>query len=154
MEADAVISVKDVAGLLFAARERIDFYWNFYVVVVVAVVGWLVSLKKRLTVPMKVLVSVVYLIAATMNFVGLYSAYTFAEALRTDLLRMVAGTPLKETRLILDQHSYIAHRWGALWAHIALGVPILLAVWFARFSDHDASTRDQAGGTAEKQGPA
>ena len=30
MESGAGIIIKDVADLLFAARERIDFYWNFY----------------------------------------------------------------------------------------------------------------------------
>ena len=76
------MSIRDVADLLFAARERVDFYWNFYVVVVIAVIGWLVSLKKTLTRSMKLLVSVAYVIAAVMNYVGLYGSYTFAEALR------------------------------------------------------------------------
>jgi hypothetical protein len=87
------MTIKDVADLLFAARERIDFYWNFYVVVVIAVIGWFVSLKKTLTRPMKLLVSVVYLIAAATNLLGLYSSYTLAEALRADLVRMAAMTP-------------------------------------------------------------
>jgi hypothetical protein len=43
------MSIKDAIDLLFAARERIDFYWNFYVVVVIAVVGWIVTRKEPLT---------------------------------------------------------------------------------------------------------
>jgi hypothetical protein len=135
MDPAATINIKDVADLLFAARGRIDFYWNFYIVVVIGVIGWLVSLKKRLTLPMKVLVSVVFLIAAATNFVGLYSSYMLAEALRTDLLRMAATTSLPDTRQILEQHSYLPQRWTALLIHIAVGVPVLLVVWFARFSD-------------------
>ncbi len=135
MEAAGAVSVKEVADLLFAARERIDFYWNFYVVVVVAVIGWLVSLKKTLTVPMKLLVSVAFLIAAGMNLVGLYSAYTFAEALRTDLLRVAAATPLTDTRLLLEQHSYLSQRTVALGVHLTLDATILLAIWLARFSE-------------------
>ena len=38
------MSIKDAVDLLFAARERIDFYWNFYVVVVIAVIGWILTL--------------------------------------------------------------------------------------------------------------
>jgi hypothetical protein len=49
MEAGIAMTIKEVADLLFAARERIDFYWNFYVVVVIAVIGWIVSLKKTLS---------------------------------------------------------------------------------------------------------
>jgi hypothetical protein len=112
------MTIKDVADLLFAARERIDFYWNFYVVVVIAVIGWLVSRKKSLTPSMKVLVSVAYLIAAAMNLLGLYGSYTFAEALRTDLLRMAATAPLTDTRLLLEQHSDLAQRLTAIWIHL------------------------------------
>ena len=129
------MTVTDVADLLFAARGRIDFYWNFYVVVVIAVIGWLVSLKKTLTLPMKVLVSVAYLTAAGMNVMALYSSYTFAEALRTDLLRMAAATPLADTRRILEQHSYLSQRMAALWIHFVIGSAILFVVWFARFGE-------------------
>jgi hypothetical protein len=149
METGADITIKEVADLLFAARERIDFYWNFYVVVVIAVIGWLVSVNKTLTRSMKVLVSVAFLIAAVMNFMGLYSSYTFAEALRTDLLRMIATTPLTDTRLILEQHSYLAQRLAAFWTHLVIGATILLAVWFARFSEPEAAAAKAAPSNVE-----
>ena len=135
MEPAAAITLKDVADLLFAARGRIDFYWNFHVVVVIAVIGWLVTQKQRLTAPIKLLVSVLYLIAAAANLAGLYGSYSFAEALRNDLLRMTAASPLNETRLLLEQQSYLAHRLAAFWIHLALATAILLVVWFARLSE-------------------
>ena len=124
---------------MFAARERIDFYWNFYVVVVIAIIGWLVTLKKPLTRSMKMLVSVAYLIAAVMNFLGLYSSYTFAEALRTDLLRMAATSPLIDTLLILEQHSYLSQRLVAFGVHFAVGAALLIVVWFARIPGTEAA---------------
>jgi hypothetical protein len=140
METGVDITIKEVADLLFAARARIDFYWNFYIVVVIAVIGWLVSLKKTLTLSMKVLVSVAYLIAAAMNYLGLYGSYAFAEALRTDLLRMVATAPLLiDTRLMLEQHSYLTQRLTAFWIHLIVGATILVVIWFARFSESEAA---------------
>lgn len=65
------MTLRDAVDLLLAARGRIDFYWNFYAVVVIAVIGWLVSLRKTLTTAMKVLVSIAYVIAAAMNLLGL-----------------------------------------------------------------------------------
>jgi 3-methyladenine DNA glycosylase AlkD len=124
----------DVADLLFAARERIDFYWTFYVLVTTAVIGWLLSLKKPLTVSQKALVSVAYSIAAIMNFVGLYSAYSLAEALRTDVLRMAANAPLVDTRLMLEQHSYLSQQVAAFWIHLVLGAAVLLVVWRDQFA--------------------
>jgi len=124
------MSIKDAIDLLFAARERIDFYWNFYVVVVIAVVGWIVTRKEPLTRSTRLLVTVAYLIAAATNLVGLYGSYAFAEALRIDLLRMTAGSPLTETRMLLDQHSYVSQRLSAVAIHLGVGATILLVVWF------------------------
>jgi hypothetical protein len=124
------MSIKDAIDLLFAARERIDFYWNFYVVVVIAVVGWIVTRKEPLTRSTKILVTVAYLIAAATNLVGLYGSYAFAEALRTDLLKMTAGSPLSDTRVLLDQHSYVSQRLSAFGVHLGVGAAILLVLWF------------------------
>jgi hypothetical protein len=133
------MNITDVANLLFAARERIDFYWNFYVVVVVAIIGWLMSSKRTLTRPMKALVSIAYVIASTLNLVGLYSSYTFAEALRLDMLDLAATTSLTDTRLFLEQHSYLPQRLAAIATHLVVGGTILAVVWFARFSDPETT---------------
>jgi hypothetical protein len=125
------MSMKEAIDLLFAARERIDFYWNFYIVVVVAVIGWIVTRKEPLTRPTKILVTVAYLIASITNLVGLFGAYALAEALRTDILRMTAGSQLISTRLVLDEHSYGSQRIWALAVHVAVGASLLLVVWLA-----------------------
>jgi hypothetical protein len=93
---------------------------------------------------MKLLVSVAYVIAAVMNFLGLYSSYRFAEALRTDLLRMAATTPLTDTTLLLEQHSYLPQQVTAFWIHFVVGATILLVVWFARFSEPEAAAAKAA----------
>jgi hypothetical protein len=143
------MDINDVANLLFAARERIDFYWNFYVVVVIAVIGWLVSLKKMLTRPMKVLVSAAFVIASLLKFLGLYSSYTFAEALRLDMLRLSASTPLTDTRIFLEQHSYASQQVAAIVTHLVVGAMILFVVWFARFSETEETAPKVAPGRTE-----
>jgi hypothetical protein len=125
------MSIKEIIDLLFAARERIDFYWNFYVVVVIAVVGWIVTRKERLTRSTRILVSIAYVIASITNLVGLYGSYTFAEALRRDLLRLTEGSPLTDTRLVLAQHSYTSQRFWAFVVHLGVGVSLLLVVWLS-----------------------
>jgi hypothetical protein len=126
------MTIRDVADLLLASRERIDFYWNFYVIVLIALIGWLVSLKKPLTRSMKLLISIAYLIGASMNYLGLYSSYTAAEALRTDLLQMMAATSLTNTHLFLEQYSFLAQRPIAFGIHLILGSVLLFAIWWER----------------------
>ena len=132
MEPATTISVKEVADLLLEARGRIDFYWNFYIAVVIAVIGWLMSRKLPLTRSMKILVSITYAIAAIMNVLGLYNAYTFAEALRVDLLRIEGTAVLEETRRLLGGHSYLPLRQVAMAVHLVVGGITLFVVWFAR----------------------
>jgi hypothetical protein len=132
------MSVHDVADLLFAARGRIDSYWSLYVVVVVAVMGWLMSRKRVLPVSMKALVSVVFLVAASSSLAGLHSSYTIAEALRTDLLRVAGDTPLVETRALLERHSYLRQRRNAAWIHAGIAAAVLAAVWLSRPLEPDA----------------
>jgi hypothetical protein len=139
------MSVKEAADLLFAARGRIDFYWNFYVIVVIAVIGWLITLKRPLTSSMRMLVTVAFLTAASMNLAGLYGSYTFAEALRSDLVRLTALAPLTETRLALERHSYLAQRAAAIWIHLVVGAAIVLGVWFARLPGTSAGGRTDRG---------
>jgi hypothetical protein len=133
------MTVHDIADLLFAARGRVDSYWSFYVVVVVAVMGWLLSRKRALPASMKALVSLVFLIAATSSLVGLYSSYTIAEALRTDLLRVAGDTPLTETRALLERHSYVSHRTRAVWIHLAVAATVLASVWLSRAPDAETA---------------
>lgn len=149
------VTLAEAAELLFAARGRIDFYWNFQVAVILAVIGWSVSLKRPLPRSMKALVSGAYLIAAAANLAALYSAYTFAEALRTDLLRLAADSPLTGTRALLAQHSYLAQRTTAFWIHLAVGVVVLLAIWFARplgIADDDSAPASERGTGAKRKG--
>ena len=142
------MSIKDVVDLLFAARERIDFYWNFYVVVVIAVVGWIVTRKEPLEPPAKILVTVAYAVAAATNLAGLYASYGVAEALRTDVLRMTAGSPLTDTRGILAAHSYLSQRFVAILVHVAVGATILIVLWRGNRRD-TGSGRAVEGGAAD-----
>lgn len=146
------MSVNDLAELLIAARGRVDFYWNFYAVMVIAIIGWLVSAKKHFTVPMKALVTAAYVLASAMNLMGLYSSYSLAEALRADLVRAAAGTPLVETRVLLDRHSYELHRAAALAIHLGLAAAILVAVWTARFSAGEGERGSEAAAPPRKAG--
>ena len=135
------ISAKEVADMFVKATERIDFYWNFGLVFLTALIGWLISLKKPLTGLMKVLVSIVYIIAALMNILGLYESYTFAEALRVDLLRVASDYPqfLPNTRAALDARSFLPQRAIAIAIHVVVGAGVLVVVWFARFGESVAA---------------
>jgi fucose 4-O-acetylase-like acetyltransferase len=129
------MDLKDVVGLFVTATAKIEFYWNFYVVMLIALIGWLVSVKKPLSTSLKSLITVGYVVFIAMNVLGLYGSYTFAEALRTDLLSMEGAKALPHTHKVLQTHSYVGQRTGMFWIHAIVGVAILLVVWLGHFGE-------------------
>ena len=84
------MEARDIADLFVTAIDKIEFYWNFYTVTLLALIGWLVTTKQALDRGLKLLLSVGYLIFVAMNLTGLWGSYTLAEALRLDLLAATA----------------------------------------------------------------
>ena len=119
------MSEKEVADLFISATARIEFYWNFFVVIVTAIVGWLISQKGPVSRPLSALLTVAYVIAAGMNLLGLFSTYTLAEAVRLDLLAMTKNTTLQHTRSILDTYSYTSQKYIAIGIHFVMAVFVL-----------------------------
>jgi hypothetical protein len=123
------MEIRDIADLFIEATGKIEFYWNFYTVTVLALIGWLVSTDKVLRPGLKSLITVGYLVFALMNVLGLWGSYTFAEALRQDLLIAAEAAPdtLENARAVLSQHSYDNQKILALFIHAV--------VWFGRFGE-------------------
>jgi hypothetical protein len=133
------MNAKDVVDLLITAMDKIAFYWNFYVVLLIALIGWLVAAKKPLSVALKSLITVGFLTFVSMNIIGLYGAYTFAEALRTDLLAMGDAKALVHTYAILEGHSFLPQRTATFWIHLVVGLAVLGVVWLGGFGGSGAA---------------
>ena len=54
--------LKDVAQLFITATARVEFYWNFYVVMLLALIGWMFSTKKPITAHLKLLITAGYIV--------------------------------------------------------------------------------------------
>ena len=131
------METKDIADLFIIATEKIEFYWNFYTVTLLALIGWLISTKKQLRLGLKCLITMGYLLFALMNIFGLLGSYTFAEALRQDLLIAAQSTPdsLKNTHAILSKFSFSWQKLLVLINYSILGVFVLSVIWFGRIGD-------------------
>lgn len=136
------MELKDVAQLFITSTARVEFYWNFYVVMLLAMVGWMISTRKPITTHLKLLITAGYIIFVFMNLTGLWGAYAFAESLRLDLLSMAAKLSpddLKNARVILSEHSFLQQRMFALGIHLILAVGVLSSVWLARLGDETST---------------
>jgi len=132
------MEINDIAKLFIAAVDKVDFYWNFYTLTLLAMIGWLVSTDKPLTRPLKQLISFGYLLFVAMNIRGLLGAYTLAEAIRQDLLAAASADPglMRHTQAVLAQHPYDGAPLMVGTIHALLGAVVLAVIWRGR--------RDQA----------
>lgn len=137
------MEAKDVAQLFIAATARVEFYWNFYVVMLLALIGWMFSTKKRITADLKAVITAGYIFFVCMNLIGLWGSYTFAEALRNDLLVVANLKPdeLRSTRAVLSETSFAAQRWVAIVIHVVLAAIVLSVVWVGRLGSASSPTR-------------
>jgi hypothetical protein len=127
------METRDLAQLFVTATARVEFYWNFYTGALLALIGWLVSKNLAVAQELKLLITVGYLAFVLMNVMGLWGAYTFAEALRKDVLMSVNNTPhtVHNTQQVLAKGSLEKQKWRALAIHVVLGAVVLLSVWWA-----------------------
>ncbi|MEM8959379.1 MAG: hypothetical protein AAGC86_16385 [Pseudomonadota bacterium] len=124
---------KDIADLFSQATARIEFYWNFLVVALVAILGWLFTTNRALGTTERAAITVGYLIFAVMNIIGLYGAYTFADALKRDLLLSCGlAETLPNATAALGKVNYRLQRQIMFAVHALVAVILLTAIWKAR----------------------
>jgi len=56
------MDVKDTVDLFVTAINKVEFYWNFYVVMLIALIGRLMSTRRPLTLLLKSLITMGYVL--------------------------------------------------------------------------------------------
>jgi hypothetical protein len=136
------MDIKAIADLFVTATGKVEFYWNFYTVTLLALIGWLVSTKRTLLPRVKLLITVGYLAFVLMNIFGLWNSYTFVEALRKDLLHAAKADPdaIRNAQEVLLNISFESQKIMTLVIHVLIGAFVLFAVWFGPLGEHSSET--------------
>ncbi len=129
--------MKDIADLYVTAVGKVEFYWNFYTVTLLAMIGWMVSTKNPLAPRLKVLITVGFLFFALMNLLGLYGSYGFTEAIRKDLLSVAELKPeiLSNSRKALSENSFEFQRHLAILIHVIVDGFVVWVIWRAQLGN-------------------
>ncbi|MGQ8367342.1 hypothetical protein [Glaciecola sp. 1036] len=129
------METKDIADLFIIATGKIEFFWNFYTVTLLAITGWLVTKTNPLSLQLKILISLGYFAFAVMNILGLFGAYMFAETLRLDLLATsdACQSSLENTCQALSSHSFDVQKSMILPIHGFIGLVFFYIIWFSKF---------------------
>lgn len=153
---------KDVVDIFVQVLDKLEFYWNFYTLGLITVIGWLVTAKKPIPRRLRVLIAGAYAIFVYMIVRGLRMSYLFANAIRADLLGAAnRGTEhLQETASALPTTAGVLPHTNVVLANttdaletisygnmqttaVVIQIVLLILVWCAIFFTPDPKVAAQ-----------
>lgn len=122
----------ELADLVLKIDGRVLASWQFYAATVIAVIGWLVTRKRGITIRVKVLVTAGFVAFISMNIYGLLSAYLLLDAAVADLRSLPALQQLPNIREVLNSHQPPNRYLQIFSIHLLAGGLLVWALWFTR----------------------
>lgn len=111
------MNIKDLIDTLFKLVELINFEWNIHLVVVVAFVGWFLSLKDNQTKFIKAIAYVAFIVFMSFNIVTLLEYYSVYKLTLIELKASINTSTFNTSEFYekiqdLTQYRYQAFVWG------------------------------------------
>jgi hypothetical protein len=126
---DSQFSAKDLVDIILKLADQINFYWNFYVIANIAMLGWLLSLNANPDWQLKAAVSIAFIIFIALNITALIRSYIFLQAAllefkAMDLSFRTINLPNQISRLSFSGYKY------RLWVtHTVVDVFMIAILW-------------------------
>ena len=139
----SLLTVKDRYDLYLHFNDKVLFFWNWYTVGIIAVVGWMLSSEKKFSWSMKAIISFVFLTFIGMNISGLVRSYKLLMASRRDLLMSIKFGEEHEHEGRYHLHKVIQkqhYKYGLLTLVYAIGVIAVIAIVLGKGCLYDAVT--------------
>lgn len=126
---------KDLADLFLKGIDKLEFYWNFYVVFVIAIVGFYAKAEKPFSLKLRSILLCGYVFFAFMNVMALHSSYSFVQALQQDLMAKAACSDqlqalMPETLRVLKEQDYAFSRRFMYGIHTFMAIAFTLLTVF------------------------
>lgn len=131
-----MVELKETIDLYISAVDKVEFCWNFYSIVVISLIGWLLTHRQAMPRHFKALLTAVFLFFAMLNLNSLMGAYELSDALQEDLLlqlETVKDHGLNSTHLVFHEMGYEHQKIAAYVIHLIIGAMMLFMIWHRRF---------------------
>ena len=92
-------NIKDIIEVADKLESRVSSYWNFYTVVVVAIIGWLVSSQISLSYSQALVVTIVCIVFFIANFHAMRAATKRVIAVESELNALAKKTEFESALL-------------------------------------------------------
>ena len=128
---DHVFEPTELMELIEKAESRVNSYWNFYIIVVVATVGWLMSSRTPFTLPQTVALSIALSGFFTANFGVIRAATRRILALEDELTKTSRKLVFSSDALRsnLSKASVPGRLGWSYGLHLVIDIAVLFAVW-------------------------
>lgn len=123
--------IKDLIEVIDKLDSRVASYWNFYTVIVVALIGWLISSEITFSSSQVLLVTIVCLVFFLTNFYAMRAATKRVIAVESELNALAKKTEFESTLLKKElSHSSKTSQLISSWVlHISVDIIVLIAIW-------------------------
>ena len=124
-------SIKNIVDVIESLESRINSYWNFFVVVVVASIGWLMSSKTPFTTNQGIALTIALGLFFLANLLVLRAATKRVLAFEDELNSATARVEFASPRLKaeLGRATLPGRMAGTYLLHGALDISVIYAIW-------------------------
>ena len=127
----ATIEDNDVFELFFKLLNGVGFYWNFYVVGVLAIIGWILSADSPPATEIRAVVTGGFVFFIAYNLFALRWRYEWLDLITSELKQRVSPCIFKEQALCdrVEKLSFGFSNHYALGIHAMVDVALVCLVW-------------------------
>ncbi|GCL49165.1 MAG: hypothetical protein ACK552_11340 [Microcystis sp.] len=123
--------IKDLIEVTDKLESRVSSYWNFYTVVVVAIIGWLVSSQISLSYSQALVVTIVCIVFFIANFHAMRAATKRVIAVESELNTLAKKTEFESALLKkeLSHSSSTLQLISSSVLQVSVDIIVLIAIW-------------------------
>jgi len=123
--------IKDLIEVTDKLESRVSSNWNFYTVVVVAIIGWLVSSQISFSYSQVLVVTIVCISFFIANFYAMRAATKRVIAVESELNALAKKTEFESALLKkeLSHSSSALQLISSSVLHISVDIIVLIAIW-------------------------
>lgn len=122
---------KDIADMMLKIGDSVNFLWYFYAFGIIAIVSWLLTINRKLSWQLRLLLTFGFLCFVVMNLLSLLRAYVFLDSLTLELQAAVDQNTFKTSSFYekIRQLSFGSRIWIAWGIHLFIDTCVLVILW-------------------------
>lgn len=133
------MEVNDLIVTVFKLVDILNFEWNVHFVFIVAFLGWLLSMKRNPTIPVKVLVSSGLVLFAISNAWTLHEYYHVLTVVITELKATahVSTFHAPETYMLIKGLTTKNYEYIIWFVQVPIDILLIIGLWFDKLWKRD-----------------